>query len=124
MVRSAIGVACDSGNRPGFGWRLGPVERSSIGMPEPPETKLADVSIHLAIDILIVLFGVAMLLKRDRLARFIADWQQSLARAFPRLYFGPLGRIYKSEKAWRIFIPLFGLAFVLFGSLYLWRRAY
>lgn len=79
---------------------------------------------YFAIDVLIVLFGVAMMWKRDRLARYIAHWEQSLARVFPRLYFGPIGRIYKSERAWRIFIPLFGLACVLFGLLYLWRGVY
>jgi hypothetical protein len=76
---------------------------------------------NVAIDVLIVLLGVAMLWKRDRLARYVAGWEQRLARAFPRLYFGPLGRIYKSERAWRFFIPLFGLACILFGLFYLWR---
>lgn len=75
-----------------------------------------------AIGILLILLGLAMLWKRDRLARYAARLQQTRSRHMPWMYFGVLGRIYTSERAWRItFIPLLGLTSVLIGSLWVWQ---
>lgn len=79
---------------------------------------------YLALDILMVLLGVAILWKRDRLARYAARWQKGHARTMPWAYPGWLGRVYTSERAWRMFIPLFGLAFLAFGLLWLWQGVY
>jgi hypothetical protein len=63
-------------------------------------------------------------LVRERLARYIARVQQTLSRAWPWAYPGIIGRFYTSEKAWRIFIPVLGVAYATFGLLWLWKGAY
>jgi hypothetical protein len=61
--------------------------------------------------VLLVLLGVAMLWFRGRLAHSIARVEQRQAHAWPRFYPGTLGRVYKSEKAWRdVFVPILGVA--------------
>jgi hypothetical protein len=74
--------------------------------------------------ILLVLLGVSMLWYRERLARYIAPLQQTLSRAWPWAYPGVIGRFYRSENAWRIFIPILGVAYATFGLLWLWKGAY
>jgi hypothetical protein len=74
--------------------------------------------------ILLVLLGASMLWYRDRLARYIARVQQTLSRAWPWAYPGVIGRFYTSEKVWRIFIPILGVAYATFGLLWLWKGAY
>jgi hypothetical protein len=70
--------------------------------------------------VLLVLLGVAMLWFRGRLAHSIARVEQRQAHAWPRFYPGTLGRVYKSEKAWRdVFVPILGVAFLAVGLIWL-----
>ena len=78
--------------------------------------------VYLLLDILIVLIGASLLLYRGQLARYIAGVQQTLSRAWPWAYPGVIGRFYTSESAWRhFFIPVLGVAFVIFGLVWLWN---
>jgi hypothetical protein len=80
---------------------------------------------YLFLDILLVLFGVSIIWYRERLARCMARVQQTLSRAWPWAYPGVIGRCYTSEKAWRnFFIPVLGVAYAIFGLLWLWKGAY
>jgi hypothetical protein len=70
--------------------------------------------------VLLVLAGVAMLWFGGQLAHSIARLEQKLARAWPSLYPGILGRVYTSEKAWRdVFVPVLGIAFLAVGLIWL-----
>jgi hypothetical protein len=47
-----------------------------------------------------------------------AETSSCLARFYP----GTLGRVYKSEKAWRdVFVPILGVAFLAVGLIWLWK---
>jgi hypothetical protein len=80
---------------------------------------------YLLFDISIVVLGAVILWYRERLGRSMARLQQAQARTWPWLYPGRLAAWYTSERAWRgLFIPVLAIAFILFGSVWLWRDAY
>jgi hypothetical protein len=66
-----------------------------------------------------------MLWYRERLARHMAQVQQTQSRAWPWAYPGIIGRSYTSEKAWRnVFIPILAVAWLFVGMILLWKSAY
>jgi hypothetical protein len=75
----------------------------------------------LLIGALLVLLSVAMLWKRERLARYMARVQENQSRVWPSFYPGIVGRLYTSERAWRsFFVPVLALACLAFGVAWLW----